>query len=606
MELEQLGPYRLGRMLGRGAMGTVFEGSEIKSGAPVAVKVLSPAIAREEGFRERFNGEIQTLQVLDHPNIVRLTGSGEQAGHLYYAMQLVCGTNLQQELRRRGRFDWREAVPIVVEICHALKHAHDRGVIHRDIKPANVLLSQEGQVKLSDFGIARLFGARRLTATGNVIGTAEYMAPEQAAGRPATPQSDLYSLGVVLYAMLVGRPPFEAGSFLELLQLQRYSPPVPVRQHAPDVPPGLEAIVNQLLEKEPEKRPRNATILRRQLEALQRALAGASSRPGETADATRASEESDLSLAEPQTDRSGNVDPFAPTAVISPPQDADRATEVAIGSEASATPHVPVGTSEAGRPVGPPPSCWKGEDEGRDYFGWIVDVSPQTWTMTFVLLLLGVGMWFLLQPPSADGLYERVLTVVEHEPPDDWGRIESDVQEFLSLFPSDRRCAEMLEWQNEIEVNRLERTLERWARGFRAGVTLSPIEIALAEAIDYEDVDPEKGAAALRAAIDLYGPESDASPAVQRCLAVAERRLERMNERAVQHVAEAAGILDERLGVAQKLSRTEPIRAQAMLRGIIVLYGDKSWAQEFVRRAREILSRTKPSTDRAPLEDLKD
>ena len=184
MEIEWLGPYQIVGKLGRGGMGTVYEAVHRETGEPAAVKLLSAALAREEGFRSRFEAEIETLRKLRHPNIVRLFGFGEQEGELFYAMELVNGNSLEEELRGGRAFDWREVTRIGIETCRALRHAHDRGVIHRDIKPGNLLLTADGRVKLSDFGIARLFGHTRLTSAGNILGTAEYMSPEQAEGKP--------------------------------------------------------------------------------------------------------------------------------------------------------------------------------------------------------------------------------------------------------------------------------------------------------------------------------------------------------------------------------------------------------------------------------------
>ena len=272
MHLEQLGPYRIGRKIGRGGMGTVYEATAIDNGEPVAIKVLSAAMALDEGFRDRFEGEIETLRTLRHPNIVRLFGHGEEHGLLFYSMELVRGTSLEEELQSGRRFDWREVTRIGVQMSRALKHAHDSGVIHRDIKPANLLITKDGEVKLSDFGISKLFGATGLTADGGVLGTAEYMAPEQAEGRTATHRSDLYSLGGVLYALVAGRPPFKAKSVPEMLQLQRFAQPDPLRRYSQDVPDELASIIAQLLEKDPEKRIPSAMILARRLEAMEHGL----------------------------------------------------------------------------------------------------------------------------------------------------------------------------------------------------------------------------------------------------------------------------------------------------------------------------------------------
>jgi serine/threonine protein kinase len=160
---DHLGPYRIIRPLGRGGMGAVYEGVNGETGEPAAVKVLAGSLAGEEGFRQRFEAEIEVLRMLRHPNIVRLFGFGEQEGLLYYAMELVDGPSLEQELRSGRRFTWLETARIGIDTCRALRHAHDRGIIHRDIKPANLLLTAADQLKLSDFGIARLFGNSRLT-----------------------------------------------------------------------------------------------------------------------------------------------------------------------------------------------------------------------------------------------------------------------------------------------------------------------------------------------------------------------------------------------------------------------------------------------------------
>ncbi len=159
-----------------------------------------------------------------------------------------------------------------MQTCRALKHAHDRGVIHRDIKPANLLYSSEGQIKLSDFGIAKLFGNSGMTAVGGVLGTAEYMAPEQTDGRAITPRCDLYSLGGVMYTLLAGRPPFKATTVVEMLQLQRYAEPDPVRFYAPDVPRAAGTNRRTARQGPPEKRIATAVVLMRRLESMRHGL----------------------------------------------------------------------------------------------------------------------------------------------------------------------------------------------------------------------------------------------------------------------------------------------------------------------------------------------
>ena len=284
MQFKKLGPYIIGKQIGKGGMGAVYEAKhELPGEHPdqrVAIKSLSPQLAAEEGFRERFEAEIDSLKILQHENIVRLFGYGEQDGTLFYSMELVEGTSLEQEINSGRRFNWKETLQIGIQVCHALKHAHDHGVVHRDIKPANILLTKKGQVKIADFGIARLFGGMQLTTAGGVLGTADYMSPEQAVGQPVTDRCDQYSLGGVLYALLAGRPPFRAKSMPEMLQLQRFAEPEPVDRYAPDTPKQLQKLIEQLLSKAPEDRFPNVMVLGRHMEAMKKAL----SRPKASSD----------------------------------------------------------------------------------------------------------------------------------------------------------------------------------------------------------------------------------------------------------------------------------------------------------------------------------
>lgn len=274
MEPEKLGPFKIGRVLGRGGMGAVYEGISEADASTVAVKVLTGSLDEDAEDRLRFETEIETLKHLHHPNIVRLAGFGEDQERLYYVMEFIDGSSLQQELRKKRLFQWHEVAKIGLEICQALRHAHDRGIIHRDIKPANILLDQQGNVKLSDFGIARFFGAQQITDAHTIIGTLEYMSPEQALANPITSSTDLYSLGCVLYALLTGKPPFPARSLPELLRKLKSTSPAPIRSIRYDVPDNLGYIITDLLQIHPEDRPRNALLVTKRLKSLLQALMG--------------------------------------------------------------------------------------------------------------------------------------------------------------------------------------------------------------------------------------------------------------------------------------------------------------------------------------------
>ena len=187
-------------------------------------------------------------------------------------MELIDGRNLQDELAAGRRFDWREVVRIGIAVSQALKHAHDRGIIHRDLKPANLLIDKQDHIKLTDFGIAKLYGGTNVTAEGGVLGTADYMAPEQADGKPVSSRCDLFALGSVLYALLTGRPPFTGKTVLEVITALHKTDPIPVRRLAPDTPAEFEQIIHQLLEKDPQKRIPTALALGKRLKAMEHGL----------------------------------------------------------------------------------------------------------------------------------------------------------------------------------------------------------------------------------------------------------------------------------------------------------------------------------------------
>ncbi|MDR2754637.1 MAG: serine/threonine protein kinase [Planctomycetaceae bacterium] len=274
MQPEQLGPFRIGRVLGRGGMGAVYEGVHEQTGETAAVKVLLSTLQEDDELRLRFEAEIDTLKRLRHPNIVRLFGFGEEQGMLYYVMEMVDGPSLHQELKRQRLFQWHEVAKIGLEMCFAFKHAHDRGITHRDIKPANILLERQGTIKLSDFGIAHFFGGQRLTEVHSVVGTLEFMSPEQALANPVNARSDLYSLGAVLYALLVGKPPFTARNLPEILRKHQKGIIESIRSTRLDVPDELEIIIFDLLKIKPEDRSQHAYLVAKRFQSLLQALVG--------------------------------------------------------------------------------------------------------------------------------------------------------------------------------------------------------------------------------------------------------------------------------------------------------------------------------------------
>jgi serine/threonine-protein kinase len=270
---SRLGKWVVDKELGRGGMGRVYLAHAEPDGQQAALKVLAPELAQEGGFLQRFQREIEALRQLEHPNIVQFYESGTHDGTFFFAMEYIEGQSFEDLLRQRGCWPWQEVLEAALHICPALKHAHDRGIIHRDIKPPNLIRSGSGVIKLTDFGIAKVFAGRHLTNTGGVVGTAEYLSPEQATGKPATKRSDLYSLGVVFYTLLTGRTPFEGHTVPDLLHKHVYGQFDRPRALAPQIPHELDEIICQLLEKDPARRPADASVLHRQFERLARKLA---------------------------------------------------------------------------------------------------------------------------------------------------------------------------------------------------------------------------------------------------------------------------------------------------------------------------------------------
>ncbi|WP_085565996.1 serine/threonine-protein kinase [Streptomyces murinus] len=250
------GRYRLRDTIGRGAMGEVWRAFDETLGRPVAVKLLLPHDS-DPTASSRFRLEAQTAGRLSHPNVVGVLDFGEFEGRLFLVMELVDGGSLDGLLSASGPLSAERVAKIAAQAAVGLALAHRQGIVHRDIKPANLLLSADDTLKIGDFGIARFFDDPNsaLTATGQIVGTSLYLAPERALGRTAGPASDVYSLGCVLYQLLTGRPPFQADSPLAVLHQHLDAAPVPPRQLRTDLSPAFENYLLGLLAKEPESRP---------------------------------------------------------------------------------------------------------------------------------------------------------------------------------------------------------------------------------------------------------------------------------------------------------------------------------------------------------------
>jgi eukaryotic-like serine/threonine-protein kinase len=635
MQFERLGPYKIGKRLGRGGMGAVFEGVNVDTGESAAIKLLNPHLAEDEGFRERFEMEIETLKKLKHPNIVRMYGYGEQDSYLYYAMELVNGRSVEEELQLGRRFSWREVVHYSVALCKALRHAHDHGVIHRDLKPANLLLTEsEDEIKLTDFGIARLFGNNRLTMDGALVGTAEYMSPEQASGERVTPQSDLYSLGGVMFAMLAGRPPFRTPALSEMLNKQRFEEPPPLSRFVTGIPPELEQFIARLLSKDPQARAPNALVLSRQLAAMEHGLSMVRQRNQESA--TQVGDELSGAADRTVSDRQLPYHPQSPTraaefaadaaeydpnaATLLAPQrpdgDEPKPIGLSIRTALSSSPAPAVAPPAANVEVpntagnakpeksAPPPSApapttpnrsgrFTTVEEDQRRSAEMARKSEQSPAIIQIVLLaisilMIVGLLFyFMRPPSAAKLYARIEAAANDPEPGSLLTAEEDVQTFLARFPNDERVADVKRYQDEINLERLKRRVRSLSND-----ALSPVEHDYLEAMNIVGVEPEQTIEKLQALVELYGALPDTSDRTCQCVELARRELQQLQTQAAKTVPQYLAVIDASLKRATQLRESSPEQARAIWQSIVTLYGDKTWAAAQVAKAKAALAET--------------
>lgn len=266
-----IGNYRCDEVLGVGSAGTVYRATDQGTGDVIALKVLSPDVSHDSLIKARFQREMMILEKLNHPNMVQYRGGGKHGEQLLFAMDLLRAGTVKELLQATGRFSWQETAECGRQIASVLQYAHNHDIIHRDLKASNLFITDGGQLKLGDFGIARDTRAEDLTATGITVGTYAYMSPEQIRGqRHLSGKSDLYAMGCVLFEMLTGRVPFEGENFHEIVQQHLDRPAPSLTNLVPDCPPELADLVAQLLAKNPDQRPFNARSVQGLLDELLR------------------------------------------------------------------------------------------------------------------------------------------------------------------------------------------------------------------------------------------------------------------------------------------------------------------------------------------------
>jgi serine/threonine-protein kinase len=733
MQPEKLGPYRIGTTLGRGGMGAVYQGIDEQNGDIVAVKVLLATLEEDEELRSRFELEIDTLKHLRHPNIVRIYGFGEEAGMLYYVMELVNGKSLHQELKKKRVFEWYEVAKIGLEMSLALKHAHDRGITHRDIKPANIMLEEIGLTKLSDFGIAQYFGSQRLTEVNSVVGTLEYMSPEQALAAPLGYKSDIYSLGAVLYALVVGKPPFPARNLMEIVRKHQTGTIEKFNNFRTDIPDELESIILDMLKVNAEERPVNMYLLTKRFQSLLQALVGSPElitvKPSasEPVKPSSGQEKSGLSFIPresrqdtPQqpskisitsladsfglpgkqntvrpTRLQDNIDHYAETGGFSlaantqpntAPQDnglslADNSSVENSSNEVKAEGPATAPTGEyvhsavnpsAGLTQKPELETYglktdgletdddpsfrktshfdnqsyvrKTEDkelrqntaqestakfvkvDDREYESYDSGsakrplISLETVFASISLILIGVAVWYFLQPVPPDELYKRITETLnindmqllrKQTDGDDTVELSAkalrsaseDIKRFLEQYSNDPKAEQIRFLEDQLDLANKERDLERRLQ-LTGTQKLIPIERDYLEAIATVKTNPELTVIKLKALLNLYGYENpaDDSGSVKKrlhsrlsrqgqCLEVARQRLKKLENDVSSITADRRHTLKQRLEDAKHLEETAPDYAETIYEGLIELYKDRPWADEFVKQARDALKK---------------
>lgn len=634
LPFEFLGPYRISEAIGRGGMGAVYRGVHAKTGQPVAVKLIGNTVADDQRFRRRFADEIETLKRLKHPNIVSLIGYGEQAGQLFYSMELVEGESLQQRLKREKRLPWPPVLDMAIEICSALKHAHDFGVIHRDLKPANLLITESGSVKLVDFGIAKLFGNNDQTAAGSVLGTADFMAPEQTGEGAITPRTDLYALGNVMYACFAGRPPFAGRTLTQVIESLRQDNPPRIDLINPELPIEVVELVHDLLEKRPEDRPPTALAVMNRMKAIRAGLNRLATQVGTDNDTLGAQKvvpsavgNDDQATAISSLDNKtlGQFDDESITAAR--PLASDQLTvEAGEFSKVHSTPLKQPGKRPANQE--PTPSIARSVVRGRvsqtetavntpepathfrtveekerrrgvldrvtvpdDQPNWLWQIA----SIASMLAILAVGIavfLYAIKKPTADALYEMVLQAREN---DDMDTFRSRSDQFLRLYESDPRRTELLVMIEELDAYQIIRKLRSQAVRLGGTDQLPAEEQGFLLAMENRRHAPQTTLKRLKQWLAVYSPDGQMTVnpthtvSRQVMAKAAENEIKRLEATKTSAGDQRVTDLIARMDWAE--SNLPPEQQRQLFMGIIGLFEDKPWAKEAVTEAERRISK---------------
>lgn len=527
---RRVGPFELGEELGVGGMGIVYRAVYLKNGAECAVKLLAPDLTADVKVAKRFERETEILKKLNHPNIVKYYGAGSAQMQRFYAMELVRGGSLEQVLRREGRLNWERVIEYALQIAKALEHAHNAGIIHRDLKPANLLLTEDGVLKLTDFGIARDTQATALTQAGKTVGTMMYMAPEQITGKyPINRSTDLYALGCVLFQMLTGKTPFESNSQAELLFKHIDEVPPSVLDFVQTIPLSLARLINELLAKDPKDRPFDALAVQVKLDEI---VAAEKARAATIADG--------MSLT-------GHA---ASTIVdITPPKKKKKKQQTTTNTP----------------------------------------FYERIWFLgTCLAVMIGLIIWGLI-PEGEDACFARLQSYMDTPVPTKWIEAEQEINRFRSRYPNSPRLEQVNKWDDQIDMYRVEKALDRNMKAGRDPV--GEAEKLYVEALQFERFGDRMSALEKYEAMPkLLEPNDENKP----YLGLAERQAGFMRGNLGTDIDRAAFIRDQ-LKLAEEMyldRRKEPAREKWY--AIVKLYGNKPEFESLTEVARTRLRETEP------------
>ncbi|MBX7166239.1 MAG: serine/threonine protein kinase [Pirellulales bacterium] len=530
MESRRLGPFELGEKIGTGGMGVVYRATHLPTGKQVAVKLVRADLEDNARIVARFKRELEILKRLRHPHIVRCYGGGVDGTRMFLAMKIVDGGSLAGLVRQRGRLSWEDTIHFGVQICEALEYAHSEGIIHRDLKPSNLLLTRDGRVKLSDFGLARYPGASALTVDGRALGTCYYTAPELIRGSAATYKCDLYSLGCLLYELVTGQKVFKAESLAEMFAMHLEKTPAPVSSIALDCPIWLETLIHRLMAKNPADRPHDAGVVRAQLLEIPKKVAEQQSVIGHS-----------------------------------------------LSGESSAFGMMADG-GEVRKALG-------GGKKKRSARGPVWD---QPWFLAACLLLLAALVGWALWPMSESQLYAHAQTLMKSTDPVEWRRAEEEyLRPYLARFPEGPHASDVRTWLDQIEMHMAEQRLRNNQRLGRE--PSCEAERLFAHAWRYEQFgDRITAVEEYRSMIHLLGDAVDDKTRpflnlARRQLAALEGQAGTPDDR--RRLVEAALAQAEELAAAGDM-----LAAHTKWQSIITLYGQNKELAPLVERAQARLA----------------